>query len=335
MHRNILEARVISAVMRVLDGNRTEDDFIEVKSVWPEPKKYIRQFAGAANRAAGSDIVLIVGLDETRHRLTPAGDEDPESWWSQLQSGFDGGAAPDLVNNLTVEIPSGGSVVAFAFQTDGAPYVIKNPEGKGPDLEVPIRKATKTEWARRSDLIRMLARRVHTPNAVPLDSQLQVIWHDAQQSNLQGIGAQVEHIRMTVQLNMFIEHLAPEYAMLPHYSMRAELEVGGERYSMTVDEYRPSDKIRSLSPHGVEVRSDGLLLTGPGKAFVWCRCTLTRVSREKALEWQSATVRLTMPVTGNDAPVRIAFPFERSELLPERPHNHYETLAVFRLPRGA
>jgi len=334
VHRNILEARVISAVARVLDGNRTEDDFIEVKSAWPDPKKYIRQFAGAANRAAGSDIVLIVGLDETRHCLTPSGDEDPERWWSQLQSGFDGGTAPDLVNNLVVQIPSGGSVVVFAFQTDGAPYVIKNPEGKGPALEVPIRTATKTEWARRSDLIRMLARRVHTPNAVPLDSEMQVLWHGAREPNLQGIGGQTEHISMSVQLNMFIEHLAPEYAMLPHYSMRAELEVAGKRYSMTVDEYRPTDKGHSPSLHGVEVRSDGLLLTGPGRAFVWCRCTLTSVSREEAQDWQSVIVRLSMPVTGNDAPVRIAFPFERSELHPERPHDYYKTLANFRLRRS-
>jgi hypothetical protein len=47
-------------------------------------------------------------------------------------------------------------LVALLFETDRAPYVVKNPKGGQVELEVPWRELTKTRTARRSDLIRLL-----------------------------------------------------------------------------------------------------------------------------------------------------------------------------------
>jgi hypothetical protein len=330
VHRIIFEGRVIDAVERVLGGDRVEDDFVEVKADWPDPKKYLRQIAGAANRSAGSDIILIVGLDEDGHRLVSPGTIDPETWWSQIRSGFDGGTAPDLVNTVVVSIPSGGSVIALAFETDGAPYVIKAPDGKAPHFEVPIRTATGTGWARRSDLIRMLSRRVLTPNAVPLESDLSFAWH-AERKPDKGRAAFAERVSAFAQLRLFIEHLAPEYVMLPHHSMRAEVEIDGTTYPMSFQDRLPSNGQSLPSRHGVESRSDGLLVTGPGRTYVRCDATLPAEIKGLVRSLESTTVRLTMPVIGTDAPVQVTFPFIRGVFPPEPEEGGYASLGNFHL----
>lgn len=57
-------------------------------------------------------------------------------------------------------------VLALAFETDEAPYVVKASEGLV-DLEVPWRDGTTTQSAKRSELLRILM-----PSALAPDAEL-------------------------------------------------------------------------------------------------------------------------------------------------------------------
>ncbi len=306
----------MQAVEHVLGGGKHEDDVVELKADWPDVKSFPRRLAGAANRAAGTEIILIVGIDEDNHRVVELGDDiDPETWWSQVRSGFDELEAPDPTIHKIVHVRDGQTVVAFAFRTDGAPYVVKNLTGKGPEREVPIRTATGTGWAHRSDLIRMLARRVHTPNVVPLaDSHLNFTWY-AEKNPADG-KRRDEYTSVYASLFVFVEHLASDFVMFPQHAMTVSLDAGGRIIPLKVrPPHRPMKgaQVPPASLHGIEARDDGLLVTGPGRAHIECIASIPAavVSREDIEQLEGAVVNLALPVTGSDVPARLTLSFRR------------------------
>ena len=171
-----LEAWVLRVVDQVRQGLAPEDSLVELKSQWPDPIRGARQIAAHANAARGSHILWIIGLDEARG-VIGAGHEELANWHPQVQSCFDG-VAPELFDlNVPVD---GKMLTALLFTTDRAPYVVRNPDYGQPaggrvEFEIPWREGRKIRTARRSDLIRILAPLVATPQIEALSSEVLVM----------------------------------------------------------------------------------------------------------------------------------------------------------------
>lgn len=159
MRKSELEAWVLSVIDRVESGQPNEDARIELKSRWPEPKKAARRIAGHANAAGGDPILWIIGVDQSTGVV---GVEALEvaSWLSQVKAEFNE-LAPDLSLDLNIPVRD-KIVVAMLFETDRAPFVVKNSVfglcgGGSVELEVPWREGTRIRSATRSELLRLLA----------------------------------------------------------------------------------------------------------------------------------------------------------------------------------
>lgn len=159
MRKSELEAWVLDVIDRVEAGQPNEDSRVELKHEWPEPKKAARRIAGHANAAGGDQILWIIGVDQTTGVIGVT-DLDVASWFSQVKAEFSE-LAPDLL--LSLNVPTKGkTVVALLFETDRAPFVVKNPafglvSGNPVELEVPWREGTRVRSATRSDLLRLLS----------------------------------------------------------------------------------------------------------------------------------------------------------------------------------
>jgi hypothetical protein len=150
-----LERRVVEAIAACRSrGVPAEDDYVECKRQRPEPKG-ARQLGGLCNRAAGADVVLIVGFDDTAGTFHDVVDTDPADWWAQMASQFDDETPPDMTRMLRVTVGDVEHVVAFAFDTTRVPFVVKNSSGVNAiEREVPYRDGTRTRSAYRRDMMR-------------------------------------------------------------------------------------------------------------------------------------------------------------------------------------
>jgi hypothetical protein len=333
MRPALLEARVLSAVEAIRAGVPPEDDFLECKRTWPDPTAKARQFAGLLNRAAGRDVVMIVGLDDVDGTVTSPGETDPADWWAGMQSRFDE-TPPDLTRHMTVALGEGEYVVALAFDTTRAPFVVKNATGQGPEREVPMRDGSSTRSAYRREIVRLLLPWVKTPSAVLLDASVVVIWSaavPAKVSTPSGIEqpAQPERVEAYGTMDLFLEHLGPEFVMLPAHGMRVALEAVGYRLPGEAFVYRPG-KDTPPSRHGVEMRADGVLANGPGYIHVDISVGIPLGEAERFERASDVSLRLSLDVTGSESPLVVPATIPRIELVPfdtSRPLNR--TIARF------
>jgi hypothetical protein len=150
-----IESWVLDIIDRVKTGQPIEDSRVELKSEWIPPEQAARKIAGHANAARGENILWIIGVDEKGKKISDADIKDLADWYPQLEKQFDG-LAPKLLTDLNIPVEE-KTVVALLFETDRAPFVVKNPKGGSPELEVPWREGTRTKSATRSDLIRLLS----------------------------------------------------------------------------------------------------------------------------------------------------------------------------------
>ena len=153
-----IETWALRVLEQVESGSFVEDALVELKSEWPDPRKAARQIAGHANAARGARILWLIGADEKRG-IVGADFNELASWHARMEAEFDG-LAPSL---FSLNVPLRGNTVAtLIFETDRAPFVVRNPAFNAPnggpvELEVPWREGTRTRSATRSDLIRLLA----------------------------------------------------------------------------------------------------------------------------------------------------------------------------------
>ena len=169
-----IESWALSVIDRVEGGQPNEDTRVELKANWIDPHKAARRIAGHANAARGDSILWLVGVDEKRGVVGVAYDE-LANWHSKVVSQFDG-IAPTMID---INVPYGNqTVVALLFETDRAPFVVKNPDfgNKGVSIshEVPWREGTKIRTANRSDLIRLLVPALSLPEVETLGGELRL-----------------------------------------------------------------------------------------------------------------------------------------------------------------
>ncbi|MGM9474694.1 hypothetical protein ACS5PJ_22205 [Pseudarthrobacter sp. YS3] len=251
-----LEARVITAVDRIRDGQHVEDDLIECKRSWPQEHK-ARQLAGSLNRAGGDPVIYIIGIDEKTGAVHDVSDTDILDWWNQIVPQFDH-TPPELIRHLNVQIGEGGEhVVAVAVASDRAPYVVK--VGKGNQvLEVPMREGTGTRSARRDELLRMLIPAVRLPQVLVLDAYLRADYYPAAK------GGSSERMHVGGQLRLYVEHNGDRIITLPAHGMRGQLTIGSDEFDLAVSPPGEEASVPTGPSHFRFKRpSDGIILDAP------------------------------------------------------------------------
>lgn len=173
MRLSEIENWTLKVIEQLKARERIEESRVEVKTIWIDPQEAARTIAGQANAAKGESILWIIGVDERNFNVVGAKKEELAVWWEQVKSGFDG--IHPTMNDINVPI-DGVTVVSLLFETDRAPFVIKNPIfGKEKDkikFEVPWREGTSTRTAGRADLLRLLVPILHKPDIEVLGGEL-------------------------------------------------------------------------------------------------------------------------------------------------------------------
>ena len=308
-----LEGRVVAAIEARRNANVSpEDDFVECKGRWPEKDK-ARQLAALANRAAGEPVVLIVGFDDRSGAVVDPGPTDPADWWQGMVGQFD--QTPlDMLRHMLVHIGPTEKVHAFAFGTDRVPYVVKNGQGR----DVPMRDGTSTRSAYRHELLRLLLPTVGLPRALVLNAGFGVTWQAAraeQKDNYRTFHAREEGVSFHGRAGIFIEHRGAEFAMLPAHGMRGTVFFDGEGFPVDLDPLTPGDNAAPPSVHGVEVRHDGIVVTGPGAFSTWIKGTLPLDKASAVENARQVLVTFDFDVVMNSKPVHAEATLMRVEAI--------------------
>lgn len=251
-----LEAKVITAVDRIRDGQLVENDLIECKRSWPQENK-ARQLAGSLNRAGGDAVVYIIGIDDKTGGVHDVSDTDVLDWWNQIVGKFDH-TPPEMIRHIDVQVGDGEHVVAVAISSDRAPYVVKTGSAN-PSLEVPMREGTGTRSARRDELLRLLIPTVRLPEVVVLDVSLRGEFYS------QGGRAGTQTLSCTGQLRIYVEHNGNGLVTLPAHGMRGRVTIQERVFDLSIEPPMESVSIPTgTKTIGVQRPSDGASLTRPG-----------------------------------------------------------------------
>lgn len=261
-----IESWVLKIIEQVESGHPSEDSRVELKTTWIEAEKAARRIAGHANAARGAPILWIVGVDEKRNHIVGAEYEELSEWFEKVKMQFDG-LSPELFHlNVPVEDKT---VVALLFDTQRAPYVVKNPafgreQGETVSLEVPWREGTSIRSSKRSDLILILSPLQSIPrfevlggflNAkIPQDPLTELWW--------------------TIRLELYVEPESSDLLVIPFHKCksRCELPTIGWRDFINISLSPPYSQMMSTSgsfsridSKTIEKTQSEILITGAGK----------------------------------------------------------------------
>jgi hypothetical protein len=261
-----IENWALSVIKRVESRQPIEDSRVELKSSWPEAPKAARRIAGHANAARGEPILWLIGIDEKKGIIKGAAQEDMANWFQEVKSQFDG--LPPTVTDLNVPV-EGTTVVALLFETDRAPFVVKNPEGGAIQFEVPWRENTSIRSANRSDLMMLLSPLQKLPSFEVLNGKL----IQGVQSNLYideqkpGWHFQEWHL----QMKLYITPGSDTRIVIPFHRCEASFEIA-EVVERTFFEHLRLEPDGVFSPHEgfvshsltIQGTNTEVLINGPG-----------------------------------------------------------------------
>ncbi len=236
MNRVEISAWALNIIERVEKGQPFEDSVVELKSEWPkDPAEAARQIAGQANAARGAPILWLIGVHQ-RKGVVGVLYEELSTWWPQVRALFDEQLAPAMQD---VNVPlSGKTVVALLFETDYAPFVVKNPLYNKPGektwikFEVPWRVGTSTWSATRADLLRLLVPRQRLPDVEVLSGELRV--------QRQETSPEVNWL-WNLEMGLYITPSTKELVCIPFHRCAVALEIEGMQLSF--------DKVRLTPPY--------------------------------------------------------------------------------------
>lgn len=160
MRNTDIERWALQVIDRVDHQQPIEDSRVELKGEWPADLwRAARRIAGHANAARGEPILWLIGVDETIG-VRGAVHADFAHWIAPILAYFD--QLPPTYFDLNVPTPANQTVVAVVFETDRAPYVVKNhhfgTRNNDPiAFEVPYRRGTDTRTATRAEMLLMLS----------------------------------------------------------------------------------------------------------------------------------------------------------------------------------
>lgn len=252
-----LESRVISAVDRIRGGQLVEHDLIECKRDWPQENK-ARQLAGSLNRAGGDPVIYIIGIDEKTGKVHDISGTDVLDWWGQMTPKFDQ-FPPEMVRHISVPVgDSGEHVVAVAFASDRAPYLVKTGSAN-PSLEVPMREGTGTRTARRDELLRILIPAVRLPRVVVLEANLKGKYVPPPMGRPND-----EELKCFGELRIYVEHEGERAVTFPAHGMRGQATINGEKFVLEISPPMETASVPTgPSNFSFQRPSDGVTVTGP------------------------------------------------------------------------
>ncbi len=218
--------QIESWALRIIDcvkgGQPNEDFLVELKREWIPEAKAARRIAGHANAARGENVLWLIGIDE-KEGVIGANSANLASWYPAVESFFNELAPRMLPLNVPVD---GVTVVALLFETDRAPFVIKNQAygssgGGSVELEVPWRENTSVRSARRAELIRLLAPLDLLPEIEIIDIQLTAtIAGDDSRGNFYPD-------KLTLTSELYIVPKNRNRVIIPFHRCRVEFEIAG------------------------------------------------------------------------------------------------------------
>jgi len=328
MRAHEIENWALRIIEQVESGQPNEDYRVELKAEWPDAKKAARRIAGHANAAHGEPILWLIGVDEEKG-VVGVNNEELANWSAQVRAEFDG-LAPQMLRDLNIPV-AGTTAVALLFDTDRAPYLVKNPaygqSNGGPvQLEVPWREARSTRTASRSDLLRLLSPMQRTPSLELLEVWLKVYPELVRGSN--------GELVCSADSDNFIWKLSMEFYVVPRTNTRVVIPfhccMASFQFPMRIDETQfASIEIKPLSSIHIHqgtpaIRIDSVLvestkyeaiINGPGKVMLVGEVELPKVD----LVWEEdATVQARL------LPVECEQPITFHETLRKIPPNKRE-----------
>jgi hypothetical protein len=240
MRNSEIEYWALSVIDRAARGQPVEDSRVELKSDLIDAAKAARRIAGHANSSHGETILWLVGVDERRGPCGAKLDAFAD-WWSQVCSQFDG-MVPECTS---ISITYGEStVLAILFETDRAPYVVRNSAGGHVRFEVPWRDGTAVRSASRSDLLRILVPLQKLPRVELLSGSLTAYEDDKERK-----------WHWNLELWLYAASILSESLVIPFHKCAVSLELrdGLERTSLS--ELRLAPPYRHGGPPLMVLRS--------------------------------------------------------------------------------
>jgi len=314
MRAHEIEDWTLSVIARVESGQPNEDYRVELKSEWPNEQKAARQIAGQANAAHGEPILWLIGVEEGKG-VVGANDEELSDWYASVRARFDG-LAPQLLRDLNVPV-GGKTVVALLFDTDRAPYLVKNPvygrpNGGPVQLEVPWREARSTRTASRSDLLRILSPIQRAPSFELLNAWLKVYpelgGHDAYGD--QTYSDDPKSFTWKLHMDFYVVPRTDARVVIPFHRCRASFEIP-ERIPETQFESIVMMPLSSIYFGGrghtkrvgsltIESTKYETIINGPGKVMLLGEVELPKVE----LVWEEdAIVRVRLLPVESEQPI--------------------------------
>jgi hypothetical protein len=292
MNRSMIEARALAILDRVAKKQPIEDDRVELKTVWLDPKDAARHLAAHANCMRGEPILWLIGVDERNSAVPGADQNELSNWHSKTAAQFCEGVLPDLAAH--VNVPFGGGVVpVLYFLTDRAPYVVKNSAGGAISFEVPWRVGTSTRSATRTQLLRTLEPITRIPDAEILEANLSVVTPPG--------GSSLHDWHFSA--NLYLTPKARDQVVIPSHRSQAEVRIRRDDANPVLF------SLRFTTGGGLLRSTDSeVILDGPGEAVVNGYHSSFYASQEVRGDERDRQVEIaiTMLPIGAERPCRIA-----------------------------
>ena len=292
-----LELWAHGLIERVKKKEPTEDSREELKGVWPDPKdsKTARQLAGMANAALGEEILWLIGVHESSGVLGVV-HQELASWWPQITRSFSDGVYPKLWRDLNVEI-DGLTVVALAFETDRAPYVVRS---EGDRLEIPWREGRRTRSATRHDLFRLLTPQRSLPEIEVLSASVFFGEHFVASRSVR-----VPHL----ECRLYVTPTSDAPVVMPNHRASAWVILQGKRVELCSLRLRDGG---GPEPIGTKADADQAMAIGPGVVELLATSPVS-AGYDLAEIGEMIECEVSITPCGCARPLKLTLPMKRSK----------------------
>jgi len=310
-----VESWALRVIDRVKKNQPVEDSRIELKAGWIPPGKAARRLAGHANAAGGTFILWLIGVDE-EEGVVGADYAEFAAWWDQVESQFDEGFTPTLSRHLNIPV-EGTTVVALLFETERAPFVVKNPaygkKGGGPvELEVPWREGTSVRSARRADLLKLLSPLQALPSFEVIGGEF-TAYEDGRGLDL----------HWSLSLKLYVEPANDNHVVIPFHRCKATFKMPTLTEVLEFDQVRlhppepsipvwkESKVVGEFLSKTIESTQDEVLINGPGKVCLDASLRTAWMAEEHVSD--EVEVQASLRPTRTDQSVLISATLSRCE----------------------
>jgi hypothetical protein len=288
-----VEIRANRVLDAVRNGAPVEDALVELKREWPtDHKRAARRLAGHANAARGAPILWLIGVQDDGSDVPGVSQADLATWWAQVRACFADDVYPSI-HDVAIHF-EGATVVALAFETDRAPYLVR--VAGSTDLEVPWREATGVRSARRSELLLVLSEAISLPEVEVMHAWSEAVIRQSDPGTLD----------IRVNANCFFDCPPGDSLTFPFHRLEftASTDKGWKDITLTDITAKPREK---SDPHAVST-AHALTFVGPAAVHLsgWAKLPVPSEVPIGALR-----VAAEMWPTRSDVPLRFAFRIPR------------------------